>query len=361
MRAALITGITGQTGSYLAELLLGKGYRVHGMVRRTSRPHEDNLSSVLHHPSLRLLHGDVTDAGSVARCVLDTFMGVDELERLEVYNLAAMSFVKASFEEPAHSAQATYVGCVNVLEALRLYCRPFGDRVRFYQASSSEMFGKAYSLQEYDGGDGYLRHFVADGSSPVLADAFQSESTPFLPCSPYAVAKLAAHHLTRLYREAYGLHASCGILFNHEGPRRGPEFVTRKISLYVAAHCRAKEKGEALGPLRLGNLDAGRDWGFAGDYAEAMWLMLQQDRPADYVVATGEARTVREFLAAAEGAAGLAPGEIPLEVDESLKRPSEVPYLRGDASKARASLGWEPKTPFADLVRMMVEADLAAA
>jgi len=315
MKTALVTGITGQDGSYLAEFLLGKGYRVAGTFRRTSG---DSLERIRHLLDRIELHeADLLDGGSLSRAL-------DAVRPDEVYNLAAQSFVAASFRQPVLTGEVTGLGVARLLEAIRISGLP----VRFYQASSSEMFGCAREVP-------------------------QRETTPFHPRSPYAVAKAYGHALTVNYREAYGLHASCGILFNHESPRRGLEFVTRRISDGVAAIALGQAKD-----LRLGNLEPRRDWGFAGDYVEAMWLMLQQDRPDDYVVATGESRSVREFAVEAFRHAGLDPSRF-LVFDPSLVRPAEVDALVGDASKARSALGWEPKIRFSELVRQMVDADLA--
>lgn len=323
-RRALITGITGQDGSYLAELLLSKGYEVHGVVRRSSTfstERIDPLYSDPHNPDTRLFlhYADLTDTGSLAlllsRCMPD-----------EVYNLGAQSHVAVSFENPLYTADVVALGTLRLLEAIRMLDRP----VRFYQASSSEMYGK-------------------------VAEIPQSESTPFHPRSPYGVGKVYAFWQTVNYREAYGLFAANGILFNHESPRRGETFVTRKITRAAARI--------ALGlqdVLFLGNLDAERDWGFAGDYVHAMWLMLQHDEPDDFVVATGERHTVREFLELAFGCVGL-DYQDHVEIDPRYLRPAEVDVLQGDASKARDVLGWEPTVGFEALVSMMVDADMTGA
>jgi GDPmannose 4,6-dehydratase len=323
-RCALITGITGQDGSYLAELLLGEGYEVHGVVRRSSTfstERIDPLYSDPHNPDTRLFlhYADLTDAGSLA----------DLLQRSrpdEVYNLGAQSHVAVSFENPVYTADVVALGTMRLLEAIRMVGQP----VRFYQASSSEMYGK-------------------------VTETPQSETTPFHPRSPYGVAKVYAYWQTINYREAYGMFASNGILFNHESPRRGETFVTRKIT-------RAATR-IALGlqdVLFLGNLDAERDWGFAGDYVRAMWLMLQHDEADDFVVATGERHSVREFLDLAFRRVGL-DYEKHVEIDERYLRPAEVEILEGDATKARKVLGWEPSVGFEELVDMMVAADLAEA
>jgi len=315
MPTALITGITGQDGSYLAEHLLENGYEVYGLVRRLSTPNESRIRASMNR--LVLLEGDVTDQSS-----LNIAVGTAMPD--EVYNLAAQSFVATSWNQPVLTGDVTGLGVVRMLEALR----HFSPDARFYQASSSEMFG----------------------TSP---QPLKSEATPFHPRSPYAVAKVYGHYATINYRESYGLYCCNGICFNHESPRRGIEFVTKKISDGVAriACGRANE-------VRLGNLDVRRDWGFAGDYVKAMWLMLQRDEPDDYVIATGESHSVREFAALAFDHVGL-DWEQYVKIDERFMRPAEVPDLKGDASKARARLGWAPETSFEELVHMMVEADVA--
>lgn len=314
MRTALITGITGQDGSYLAELLLEKGYEVYGLVRRLSTPNQSRIDDIV--DRLVLLEGDLTDQSSL-NVAMQTAMPD------EVYNLAAQSFVATSWNQPVLTGDVTGLGVVRVLEAVRHVC----PTARFYQASSSEMFGTA-------------------------PQPLKSETTPFHPRSPYAVAKVYGHYTALNYRESYGLFCCNGICFNHESPRRGIEFVTKKISDGVARidHGQAKE-------LRLGNLEVKRDWGFAGDYVEAMWRMLQQDEPDDYVVATGVSHSVKEFAALAFGAVGLN-WEDYVVVDERYLRPAEVFDLRGDASKARTKLRWTPDTSFEDLVRMMVTSDV---
>lgn len=313
-KTALITGVTGQDGSYLAELLLGKGYRVAGMVRRTSTI---NFGRVAHiQDDLELVPGDLLDQASM-------MTAIDQVGPDEVYNLAAQSFVQTSFGQPVLTAETTAVGVTRLLEAIRVV----DPAIRFYQASSSEMFGKVREVP-------------------------QTELTPFHPRSPYGVAKVYGHWITVNYRESYDLHASSGMLFNHESPRRGLEFVTRKISHAVARIARGLQ-----GELRLGNLDAKRDWGFAGDYVEAMWQMLQQDEPGDYVICTGETHSVREFCQLAFDVVGL-DYEDHVVIDPEFFRPAEVDLLVGDASKAERTFGWKPSTSFADLVTMMVEADL---
>lgn len=320
-KRALITGITGQDGSYLAELLLEKGYEVFGLVRRASsirRSRIDHLTQRAGRP-IRLLYGDMNDGISLNRTVR-------EVEPDEVYNLAGQSHVRVSFEMPEHTADIDALGTLRLLDAIR----DAGLQTRFYQASSSELFGKAVT-------------------------APQNEQTPFHPRSPYAVSKLFGYWMTVNYREAYGMYAVNGILYNHESPRRGESFVTRKVTLGAARIKLGLERR-----LTLGNLDARRDWGYAKDYMEAAWLMLQQPRPDDYVVATGESHSVRELLDEAFGYLGLDWHNY-VETDAKYLRPAEVNSVVGDAAKARRVLGWRPRTSFGELVRMMVDADLAAA
>ena len=321
-KKALITGITGQDGSYLAEFLLAKGYEVHGIIRRASTFNTGRLDGIYTDPhaakaALQLHYGDLSDASGLARLV-------GRIQPDEVYNLAAQSHVRVSFDSPEYTTDVTATGTVRLLEAIR----EAGIRPRFYQASSSEMFGQAREVP-------------------------QRETTPFYPRSPYGCAKVYSYWVTINYRESYGLHASNGILFNHESPRRGETFVTRKITRAVA-HILAglQEK------LYLGNLEARRDWGYAKEYVEAMWLMLQQDQPDDYVIATGETHSIREFLERAFGHVGLN-WEKYVAIDERYFRPAEVDVLVGDATKARQKLGWTPRTTFAELVTLMVDADIA--
>ena len=320
-KKALITGITGQDGSYLAELLLEKGYEVHGIIRRassfnTSRlediyqdPHVDSANMILH-------YGDLSDASGLARLI-------GQVEPEEIYNLGAQSHVRVSFDAPEYTADVDGTGTIRLLEAIR----ETGIKPRFYQASSSEMYGKVQEVP-------------------------QTEETPFYPRSPYACAKVYSYWITVNYRESYGMHASNGILFNHESPRRGETFVTRKITRAVAHIKEGLQK-----KLYLGNLDAKRDWGFAKEYVEAMWLMMQQDESDDYVVATGETHSVREFLEVAFEHVGLNYQDY-VEIDPRYFRPAEVDLLIGDPTKAKEKLGWEPKTKFEDLTRLMVESDL---
>ncbi|TMD81132.1 MAG: GDP-mannose 4,6-dehydratase [Chloroflexi bacterium] len=323
-KTALITGITGQDGSYLAELLLGKGYEVHGVVRRSSTMNRGRIDHLQHsnpsHPegSRFVLHyGDMTDSGGLNRLV-------KTVRPDEIYNLAAQSHVAISFDQPEYTGDADGLGTTRLLEAIRTMGLP----TRFYQASTSEMFG--------------------------LSPAPQSETTSFHPRSPYAVAKLYAHWMTVNYREAHNLFACSGILFNHESPRRGENFVTRKVTRGIGQILAGKAD-----KLRLGNMDAKRDWGHARDYVEAMWLMLQQDQADDYVIATGEMRSVRDFVAAAFAMVSLDWQKYVI-VDEAYMRPADVHELRGDASKAMKLLGWKPKTTFDELVREMLEHDLSA-
>jgi GDPmannose 4,6-dehydratase len=313
-KRALITGITGQDGSYLAELLIEKGYTVFGMVRRASKDNFERIEHLL--PRLMIKQADLLDQLSLIRVL-------EESRPQEVYNLAAQSFVPTSWTQPVLTAEFTALGVTRLLDAIRLV----DPGIRFYQASSSEMFGK-------------------------VRESPQTERTPFHPRSPYGVAKVYGHDITVNYRESYGLFACSGILFNHESPRRGLEFVTRKISDGVA-----KIKLGLADELRLGNLEAKRDWGFAGDYVRAMWLMLQQDEPADYVVATGQEHSVRECVELSFAHAGLEPDDH-VRMDERFLRPAEVDHLVGDSSKAREQLGWAPEVSFQELVELMVDADV---
>src|SRR5712675_237081 len=341
-KVALISGATGQDGAYLAELLLSKGYVVHGIKRRSSSFNTERLDHLIHDPheqgvSFHLHYGDVTDATNIIRIVQET-------QPDEIYNLAAQSHVQVSFETPEYTANSDALGTLRLLEAIRIL--KMEKSVRFYQASTSELFGKVQEVP-------------------------QRETTPFYPRSPYAAAKLYAYWITVNYREAYGLHASNGILFNHESPIRGETFVTRKITRAIASiECGLQQK------LFLGNLDAARDWGHARDFVEGMWLILQQDKPDDYVLATGESHSVREFVekafahigrdlvwrgsGVAEKGVERATGEVLVEVDPRYFRPTEVDTLLGDPSKARAKLGWHHKTSFDQLVRDMVDADIVA-
>ena len=316
MKKALITGITGQDGSYLAELLLEKGYKVYGLTRRTSTVNNERIKHI--QEKIELVQGDLLDQSSLT-------VAVEETEPEEVYNLAAQSFVKTSWNQPVLTGEFTAIGVTRMLEAVRAV----NPKIKFYQASSSEMFGQ-------------------------VTETPQKETTRFYPRSPYGVAKVYGHYLTVNYRESYDLFACSGILFNHESPRRGLEFVTRKIS-----HAVARISLGLQDKLELGNLDSKRDWGFAGDYVEAMWLMLQQETPDDYVIATGENHSVREFVALAFNVVGITDWEKHVVSDKKeYLRPAEVDYLIGDYSKAKKVLKWEPKTSFKELVEMMVKADI---
>lgn len=316
MKTALITGVTGQDGSYLAEFLLNKGYHVSGVRRRSSVITTERLSNIIDHPNFELVYGSMNDPSNFSRLFVNQ-------EFDEVYNLAAQSHVRISFDAPEETSEIIAMGTLRLLECIRTS----HSKSKFYQASSSEMFGDNPSFP-------------------------QNEETSLSPASPYACAKVFAHNITRNYRESYGIHASSGILFNHESPRRGEDFVSRKITLAVA-----KIKLGLQEKLFLGNLDAKRDWGFAGDYVEAMWLMLQQAKADDYVIATGETHTVKEFVERAFDLAELNWKKY-VEIDSRLFRPHEVPLLLGDCTKAKKILGWEPKVKFDDLVKLMYESDL---
>ena len=314
MPTALITGITGQDGSYLAELLLSKGYRVVGVARRSSTVTNERIEHLL--DDITIVQGDLHDQGSLLALL-------EEYQPVEVYNLAAQSFVPTSWNQPALTGDITALGVTRILEAIRFV----NSKIRFYQASSSEMFGRVVEVP-------------------------QRETTPFYPRSPYGVAKVYGHWITVNYRESFGMFASSGILFNHESPRRGLEFVTRKISNGVA-----RIKSGLTNELRLGNLESQRDWGFAGDYVEAMWRMLQQEEPGNFVIGMGETHSVREFCAIAFGYVGLDYNDYVIQ-DERFYRPAEVDLLISDTSKARSTLGWDPSVSFKELVTMMVDADI---
>ncbi|EGQ27037.1 GDP-mannose 4,6-dehydratase [Sporosarcina newyorkensis 2681] len=335
MKSALITGITGQDGAYLSRLLLEKGYEVHGLIRRSSIEKYDRIEEVMNHERLTLHHGDMTDSSNVIRLL-------SEIQPDEVYNLAAQSHVHVSFDTPEYTANADGIGTLRLLEAIRIL--GMEKKTKIYQASTSELYGK-------------------------VQETPQSETTPFYPRSPYAVAKMYAYWITVNYREAYGLYACNGILFNHESPLRGETFVTRKITIATA-----RIKKGLQDSLYLGNLDSKRDWGYAGDYVEAMWLMLQQDEPEDFVIATGETRTVREFVERAfaevdividwqgcgveEKGIDTATGRVIVAVDPTFFRPTEVDLLLGNPAKAIEKLGWKRKTSFDEMVKMMVEEDM---
>ena len=320
MTRALITGVTGQDGLYLSELLLSKGYEVYGLIRGQNNPKYEFVEKTV--PGVKLLTGDLTDFSSILRA-----LSVSQPD--EIYNLGAISFVAYSWENAQLTTDVTGKGVLNILEATRLWAGNDLDKVRFYQASSSEMFGKVQEVP-------------------------QRENTLLWPRSPYGVAKVFGHYMTINYRESYGMHASSGILFNHESPRRGPEFVTRKVSQAVARISLGLQDD-----LTMGNLDSKRDWGFAGDYVEAMWRMLQQDTADDYVVSTGETHSIHELLQVAFDEAGISDWEHLVKQDPRFMRPAEVDLLIGDPSKARDVLGWQPKVGFDELVRMMVRSDVA--
>jgi GDPmannose 4,6-dehydratase len=319
-KRALVTGITGQDGPYLAELLLSKGYEVYGLMRGQNNPKLEMVRETL--PEVKILTGDLTDLSSLMRAL-------DASTPTEVYNLGAISFVAYSWENAHVTTEVTAKGVLNILEATRLYCGSDPGAVRFYQASSSEMYGKVQQVP-------------------------QTEETLLWPRSPYGVAKVFGHYMTINYRESYGMHASSGILFNHESPRRGPEFVTRKVSQAVARISLGLQD-----TIAMGNLDAKRDWGFAGDYVDAMWRMLQQDEADDYVVSTGETHTIRELLDIAFKRVGIDDWHPYVFQDPAFMRPAEVDLLIGDAAKAADKLGWKPTVGFTDLVEMMVDSDLA--
>jgi len=326
-KRALITGITGQDGSYLSELLLEKGYEVHGIIRRSSSFNTDRIDHIYkdpHNPDARLFlhYGDLTDGTTLRRII-------EEVKPVEIYNLGAQSHVRVSFDSPEYTVDTVGMGVLRLLEAIRDYQQRTGIEVRFYQAGSSEMFGKVLEIP-------------------------QKETTPFYPRSPYACAKVYGHWQTVNYRESYGLFASNGILFNHESPRRGPTFVTRKITRAVARIVKGKQK-----EIYLGNLDSKRDWGYAKDYVRAMWLMLQHSEPDDYVVATNETHSIREFLDIAFNHVNL-DWQNYVKFDQRYLRPAEVDILIGDADKAKEKLGWEPSITFEELVKLMVDSDLKA-
>ena len=325
-KKALIFGVSGQDGSYLAELLLEKGYEVTGVTRRVSVSTTERINHIL--PKINIAEGDITDGFSVNKLI-------SEYEPDEIYNLAAQSHVGTSFKQPSLTWDITAGGVLNILEAIRY--SPRKDDIRFYQASSSEMFGKNYD--------------------EIEVKKYQDENTEFIPQSPYAIAKLAAHHLVRNYREGYGIHGSCGILFNHESERRGENFVTRKITKWIGEFVRSGRDPE-FPNLRLGNLDAKRDWGHAEDYVNAMWLMLQKEEADDYVVATGETYSVRDFLDAAFSRVGIEDWSDLVVIDPKFYRPSEVDHLLGIPIKAERALGWGRRVSFNDLVHRMVDSDL---
>lgn len=328
MKKAIIYGVTGQDGSYLSDLLLSKQYTVYGITRRSSSDNTSRITHLLNKNNFNLVQGDVTDTSSIYRLL-------NEVQPDEVYNLAAQSHVGTSFGQPQLTWCVTAQGCLNILEAIR----SMGNRPRFYQASSSEMFGNQYNLD--------INH-----------EKYQDEQTTFSPQSPYAIAKLAAHNAVSLYRSSYDLFACGGILFNHESERRGERFVTRKISRYVANLYWATQRGRSIPKLKLGNLSAKRDWGHAEDYVEAMWKMLQQAIPNDYVIATGNTYSVEDYLKEAFKCIDTNEYMDYVEIDQSLIRPSEVPYLRGISKKAEKRLNWKASIGFEDLVSRMVQHDI---
>ena len=348
-KKALVTGIAGQDGSYLAELLLEKGYEVHGLVRRTSN---ENATYRIDHikDQINLIEGEVSDSGSV-------YSIVEEYKFDEIYNLAAQSHVGTSFKQPDYTMQVDALGPLHFLEAIRRY----SPKTRFYQASTSELFGKNFTE-------------VRESWEDMVVDRYQDENTEFMPQSPYAVAKLAAHNLVRIYREGYGLHAGCGILFNHESERRGENFVTRKITkwlgefkVWAEAHGVVNPtfsedyihyENESFPKLRLGNIKACRDWGHAQDYVEAMWLMTQQDSADDYVISTGETYSVHDFLTEAFNVISISDYDQYIVIDPKFYRPAEVEYLKGCCDKAKKTLGWSPKVSFKELVKRMVWSDI---
>lgn len=380
IKKAIITGVTGQDGSHLADLLLSKNYEVVGMSRRSSVDNTYRIKHLLDHDRFHLVCGDITDVSSIQN-ILTSHGDVNE-----IYNLAAQSHVGHSFKQPAVTWDITGKGVINILQAVVDLNM---THVKFYQASSSEMYGKNYDerpkVMIEDGKVVTGEH----GKGLYEYEKYQNESTKLMPQSPYAIAKCAAHHVTRLFREAYGIHGSCGILFNHEGPRRGEEFVTRKITKWCAGYKNWRSKNKwAVKPipnvnlkphqkipedmigrvgngelilypkLRLGNLDAFRDWGYAGDYVEAMWLMLQTEEADDYVVCTGETHTIRDFLDLSFECIDIKDWSEYVMIDPEFYRPAEVDYLRGDSDKIRNKLGWTPETSFKDLISMMIKHDL---
>ena len=334
---AIITGITGQDGSHLADLLLDKGYEVVGITRRTSTENTGRIKHLLDNENFHLESGDVTDVSSIVRILKKH----NDSMQTEFYNLGAQSHVAESFKQPGSTWDITGKGVLNILQSIVDLDM---KHIRFYQASSSEMFGASFDTN-------------VDTSQKIgKMERYQDENTKFLPQSPYAIAKCAAHYMTRLFREGYGLHASAGILFNHEGPRRGETFVTRKITKWIGDFVKSG-RSDDFPQLRLGNLDAYRDWGYAGDYVEAMWTMLQEKEPDDYVICTGETHTIREFLDVAFEHIDIKDWTQYVVVDPEFYRPAEVDYLRGRNKKSKEKLGWKPKHSFEDLVKLMVDHD----
>jgi GDPmannose 4,6-dehydratase len=324
-QVAMVTGVTGQDGSYLAELLLSKGYQVVGLYRRTSSNHFERLNHIINNPNFQLEEFDLTDPATVSSCI-------SRFQPNEFYNLAAQSHVGTSFKQPSTTMEINCVGVINILEAIKNYA----TATKFYQASTSEMFGRNFSTDEN-------------------GNRYQDEDTELLPQSPYGVSKLAAHRMVQLYREGYGLFACSGILFNHESPRRGENFVTRKITKYLGKVVSGIYSTDT--PLNLGNINIHRDWGHAKDYVRAMWMMLQYDNADDYVVSTGQTRTVLDFLKASFELVGLDYKRY-VQIDPTLYRPAEVDYLKGQANKAKTILGWEPEISFQELVEDMVNSDI---
>jgi GDPmannose 4,6-dehydratase len=371
-KTAVVFGCSGQDGSYLAELLLSKGYEVVGVCRRSSVNTHERLESVLGNPHFRIEEGEITDPSSITGIF-------NQYQPDECYNLAAQSHVGTSFKQPALTFQVDAIGVLNILETIRLH----SPKTRFYQASTSEMFGS-----NYDTIYGRLKHneeLLCSYNDPSISVKFQDEKTQLSPNSPYAVAKVAAHNLIKLYRDSYGIFAAAGILFNHESPRRGENFVTKKITKWIGEfHCWKNQEFYTLGrlfipegmihlgkptayqpelfpKLRLGNIKAYRDWGHAKDYVEAMWLMLQQEKPDDFVIATGETHSVEDFLTIAFQHIGIDDWKPYIVIDPAFYRPSEVEYLRGHAGKAHSSLGWKPKVSFEALVKEMINHDIQKA
>ncbi len=341
MSKAVITGVAGQDGSHLAELLLSKDYEVYGLIRRASVPRLDNIQHIVDNNKFHLVEGDLTDPSSINKLVQETSPD-------EYYNLAAQSHVATSFNQPTTTFNINTIGTLNALEAIRNY----SPKTKFYQASTSEMFGQNYR----EVGAEWVQTFTMNQPFIRPGRKIQDESVEFSPRSPYGVSKLAAHQMVKVYRESYGLFGACGILFNHEGPRRGHNFVTRKITRWLGSFCKNSGFINHHEKLKLGNIHAVRDFGYAGDYVRAMWLMLQQDKPDDYVVATGEGHTVEEFLDAAFKIYNLDYKSY-IEIDPSLYRPAEVDYLCGCPDKANKVLGWKPEVSFEQLVCMMVRHD----
>ena len=353
METVLIFGVTGQTGSYLAEIISENPHnKVVGVTRRSSTPNTHRLSSLLQKSNFEIVEGDVTDCFCIANLI-------NKYKPTVIYNMAAQSHVATSFKQPALTWEVTAGGCLNILEAIRT----IDTKIKFYQASSSEMFGKNFNTK-YVAVNPPAKNFDDVLKTPIydcIEAKYQDENTPFMPQSPYAIAKLAAHNLVRNYRESYGIFACSGILFNHESPRRGEQFVTRKITKWIGEYLANPIKDYDFPKLRLGNLEAKRDWGHAKDYAKAIESMMNQEAPDDYVISTQETHTVREFLEVAFDYAGLGSYEKYIAIDQEFFRPSEVDFLLGDSSKARKALNWKPSYSFLDLVKEMVDSDIEEA